>query len=97
MGEFSRDMTTVISTEEMKLAQVKKIVKEENTGVPPKKLKRKVNGLNKNLKKISFKDVFRRLTGAIFSKISQEGRFAQLNLNEGVKRHGEKSIEVLLI
>ena len=64
------------------MALVKKIVKEENSDVPSKKLKIKVNGLNKSLKKNSFKDIFRRLTGVMFSQISQEGRFAQVNLNE---------------
>ena len=46
---------------------------------------------------ISFKDIFRRLTGAIFSQISKEGKYAQVPLTEGMRRDGETSIEALLV
>ena len=89
-----------INRENMQLAQLKKtvkrIVKEKNPGVPSKKLKGEINSKTKSLNKGGFKDIFRRLTGAMFSQISNDGRFANTSLNEGVKRHGGKSIEALL-
>ena len=41
--------------------------------------------------------MFRRLTGEMFSQIGKESRYVQVPLNEGTKRHGEKSIEDLLL
>ena len=32
----------------------------------------------------------------MLSQISKEGKFANTNFNEGIKRHGNKSINVLL-
>ena len=86
-----------MNRENIQLAQIKKAVRKENPGVLPKKLKRKMNRLKKEFRRSSFKDVFRPLTGAIFSQISKDGRFSNTNLNEEVKIHGEKSIEVMLI
>ena len=45
----------------------------------------------------SLKDVFRQLDGDMFSHFSKEGKYANANLNEGMKRHRDKSIELLLV
>ena len=72
-------------------------MKQYNPGVIVKKLKSKVNRMNKGFKTGKFKDIFKRLTGAIFSQVSKGGKFAQTNFNEGVKRHGSKSVDDILV
>ena len=62
-----------------------------------KKVRQEFNEQKKNYKKSSFKDIFRALTGAMFSQISKEGKYTQVNLREGVKRDGWKSIDAMLV
>ena len=83
------------------MAQIKIMVKKENPGVSSKRIRKKFNKIKKDkIKKDNsnyvLKNIFRRLTGAMFSQISKDGRFAQVNLNEDEKKHGQESIEALL-
>ena len=72
------------------------MVKKENSGVLSKRLEKKIKRINKDTGKGSSKDVFRRLIGEIFSQIGKDGRFAQVNLSEGERRHGDRSINKIL-
>ena len=53
--------------------------------------------MNKVFKIGKFKDIFKRLTGAMFSQVSKCGKFAQTNFNEGVKRRGDNYVEAILV
>ena len=77
--------------------QARKEVRSRNLKGSPKKLRQEVKFKKNSLKQSSFKDLFRRLTGVMFSKISKDSKFSSTNFNEGVKRHGGKSIEALLM
>ena len=81
-----------INRDNIQLSQIKKQLRRENPDVSSKKLREKFNAQKKNLKESGFRDVFRRLTGAMFSQISKDGKYAQVNLKEGVKRHGYRRL-----
>ena len=76
---------------------MKKSILAKHPGMSSKRLRRETKEKVKISGRKTFKDIFRRLTGAIFSQISKDGKFAGTNLKEGVKRHGNKSIDALLI
>ena len=65
-------------TEHLQLVQLDKVTtKKDIPDIPTTKL-----GKKENEKRIFFKDVFRQLTGAMFSQISHDGKFAQVNLRK---------------
>ena len=80
----------------MQMSQSKRDIKKNHPGVSSKGIRKIVKGTRKLPRTSSFKDLFRRLTGAMFGQISKDGKFANTGLKEGVKRHGEKSIDALL-
>ena len=67
----------------MQMNQIKNMVTSKNLGVPVKKLKKKINEAKRFFKKSNFKDVFRRLTGAMFSQISNDARYANTKFRRG--------------
>ena len=69
-----------INGNDIQMDQIKRMVTKENLGVLSKRLKKKFNKIKKDKikkdnSKYIFKDIFRRLTGAMFSQISKGGRF----------------------
>ena len=54
---------------------------------------------NKNShKKVNLKtnDLYRRVIGVTMTQMSKEDKYAQVSVNEGIKRHGEKAIAAVL-
>ena len=94
---FRRQNDKYINKDNMQMNQFKKIVKNNNPGVPAKKLNRKLNKARNKLRQSSFKDIYMSLTRAMFSQISKEGKFANTSLKEGMKRYVNTSIEALLV
>ena len=85
-----------INKSDMQLNQIKKTDLNKIPRLSNKKIRENSNKTKKVLKKSSFEDTFRRLIGAMFSQLSRTGEYANTNLNEGERRHGDKSIEALL-
>ena len=86
-----------INKDNIQMNQIKNMVISKNPGVPVKELNKKINEAKRIFKKSSFKNIFRRLTGAMFSKISRDARYVNTTFRKGKNRHGYKSIEALLV
>ena len=70
---------------------VNKMVRNQNSGVPAKKLKRKKKEIQ-----VKLKDTYRRMIGVMMSQISKDGKHAQVSVKEGIKRFGDKAVQALV-
>ena len=56
-----------------------------------KKLKKQRNMMN-----VALKDTYRRLVGVMMTQVGKDSKYAQVNIKEGIKRYGQKTIEALV-
>ena len=61
--------------------------------------KKVINDVNNNKKKginIKSNDLFRRTVGSLFTQLSKVDKHAQVSVNEGIQKHGDKAVATVL-
>ena len=53
---------------------------------------------NSKAKTVNMKtdDIYRRVIGAAFTQLSKSDKYAQVSVNEGIKRHGDRAVTAVL-
>ena len=85
----SRSDRTTKQVGEVQLLQIaKRLSKRKNPNIIAKKEKDRVC--------YCFEEVHRKSVGVMFAYMSKYEKIAQINIKEGIRRHGQKAVEVLL-